>query len=203
MTRAHELEAAIVCPYCHHRTRLVPSKTEDSALCAVPYEGWSANSPSRMYAWIARCACGHFVLVHGMGYGVAPTPRPLPTDDRVPEPIRRTFDQAKMCLSVDCHEAAAVMARRALETACRQLAPSDKPGPLMKLIEQLAEGGIITRRLAAAAHAVRLVGNEGAHPGEVVSREDAESILALTERFLQVFVDDAVTSGLHAARVKS
>ncbi len=117
---------------------------------------------------------------------IYPYPFPPPTDERIPDYIRKDIDEAKLCFSVGAFRACAVMARRAIENACIDKGAS-KSKKLHEKISELAEKGIITKDIKEWADVVRWVGNDAAHPGkEMVTKEDAEDILKLAEQFMHV-----------------
>jgi len=177
---------SIYCPHCRRYTALTPATTK------VEYGYGQLNVPciwEREYNgvwWIGICNyCKLPVLVHNKGDRIYPHPLPSPTDERVPENIRKDIDEAKICLSVGAYRACAVMARRALQTACIEKGASK--GRLVDQLEELADKGIITKDLKEWADIVRWVGNDAAHPGsEEVKKEDAEDILKLAEWFVDV-----------------
>jgi len=177
---------SIYCPYCHRYTALTPATRE------VECEYTRLNVPcmwEKAYNdawWIGICNyCKLPVLVHNKGDRIYPYPLPSPTDERIPENIRKDIHEAKMCFSIGVYRACAVMARRALQTACIERGASK--GRLVEQLEELADKGIITKDLKEWADVVRWVGNDAAHPGsEEVKKEDAEDILKLAEQFVHV-----------------
>lgn len=110
---------------------------------------------------------------------------PTPTEDRIPENIRKDLIEAKQCFQVNAFRGCAVIARRTIQSAC-----IDKGSTKTDLIHQLKEikeNGIITNDLKEWADVVRWVGNDAAHPNKSeVTKEDAEDILHLAEQFLHV-----------------
>ena len=177
---------SIYCPYCHRYTALTPATRE------VEYRYSRLTVPciwEKEYNdvwWIGVCNyCKSPVLVHNKGDIIYPHPLPSPTDERVPENIRKDINEAKICFSIGAYRACAVMARRALQTACIEKGASK--GRLVDQLEELADKGIITKDLKEWADVVRWVGNDAAHPGsEEVKKEDAEDILKLAEQFVHV-----------------
>jgi hypothetical protein len=55
------------------------------------------------------------MLVISHGHKIYPQPLPKPTDPRIPENIKKDLDEAKMCFSVECYRASAVISRRSLQ----------------------------------------------------------------------------------------
>jgi hypothetical protein len=142
------------------------------------------------------------VLVQNDAVKVYPHPLPEPTDPNIPEEIRADLDEAKMCFSVSAWRGAAVMARRAMQSAAIEKGASKKQ--LVEQIAELASKGQITVDLKEWADVVRWVGNDAAHPGgDAVTREDAEQVLKLAEQFLHVlYVAPAMAKTLRSKKGK-
>jgi hypothetical protein len=136
------------------------------------------------YWWIGVCNnCEEPVLVHGEAWTIYPTPQPPPPDLRIPEKVRKDLIEAKITFSVQAFRACAVMARRAIQSACIEKGATKSD--LINQIEELTSRGIITKDIRNRATAVRWIGNDAAHPNSVqVTQEDAENILSLGEQFL-------------------
>jgi len=153
--------------------------------------------------WMGVCNnCREPVLVLNNGEIIYPHPLPSPTDDRIPEHIRKDLDEAKISYSVEAFRASAVMSRRAMQSAC-----IDKGATKEKLVEQLHElaaNGVITNDLKEWADVVRWVGNDAAHPDkQAVTQKDAEDILHLAEQFLHViYVAPAIAKEQRTKRGK-
>jgi hypothetical protein len=193
-----DLRISVVCPYCHERSGIVPAATTSGYLAVCRPGGDVAW-------WMGQCSgCRNMVLVRqgmarmqgGREYvpipSVFPTPQPTPTDERIPGDIRHDLIEAKQCFSVPAYKASAAMSRRTLEGACD--AKGATRSNLSQKIDELYEKNIITKDMHDMAHAVRLVGNEGAHAfAGQVDEEDARDILQLAEQFVHVlFVTGAI-----------
>ena len=72
------------------------------------------------------------------------------------------LQEAARALNADAPRASVVMVRRALEQACNDMGGNGKH--LVDKIDDLGRKGTFTRAHAAAATAMRLFGNYGAHP---------------------------------------
>ena len=178
------LPVAIFCPFCKRHTSLTPAPVTDRHDDVIATAQWKKRY--EVTWWIGVCNyCQEPVLILNDGYVVYPQPLPSPTDERIPDPMRRDLNEAKVCMSVDAHRACAVMARRTMQSAC-----VDKGASKDKLADQLQElvsNIVITKDLKEWADVVRWVGNDAAHPdNESVSKQDAEDILNLAEQFLHV-----------------
>jgi hypothetical protein len=115
---------------------------------------------------------------------VLPTPRAVANDD-LPEGIREEHKEARDCLHGGQLKASMLMARAALQHACRSLGANGRN--LKDELDSLEESGVITRDLRAFADEVRLLGNDVAHPEDimVVTKQEAEELLEYLDGFLQ------------------
>jgi uncharacterized protein DUF4145 len=194
---------SIYCPHCHLHTSIEPAPVEIERGYDTFHVGaiWKQAYDSAW--WIGVCNyCNRPVLVQNEAITVYPHPLPEPTDANVPEIIRTDLDEAKQCFAVSAWRAAAVMARRAMQSAAIERgAVKDR---LADQIAELAIQGKITVDLKEWADVVRWVGNDAAHPGgQPVAREDAEDILKLAEQFLHVlYVAPAIAKELRTRKGK-
>lgn len=177
---------SIYCPHCHRHTGLnyAPAAYDTGYNKKYTPAVWS-KSESESW-WIGICNyCTEPVLCLNGGRTIYPSELPQPTDDRVPEPMKTDFDEAKSCYHQHLYRACSVMARRCMQSAC--LDKGVASGNLVGQIEQLRERGLITEEIKEWADVVRWVGNDAAHPeSPPVEEEDAKDILELTEQFLRV-----------------
>jgi hypothetical protein len=194
---------SIYCPHCHRHTSITPAPVEvehgfDSFRVAAV---WKQSYNSTW--WIGVCNyCKNPVLAHNDGDTVYPHPLPEPTDAHVPEDIRADLDEAKYCFAVSALRAAAIMARRAMQSAAIEKGASK--GRLADQVAELASQGRITVDLKEWADVVRWVGNDAAHPGgDPVATEDADQVLKLAEQFLHVlYVAPAMAKELRTRKSK-
>jgi len=176
----------IVCPYCGRAARFADPEHRLPAR----FRQWPQASMG-----ISTCpACGHPVM-----FGLSPyrsdevidfLPHEIPAepDPLIPEVIRSDLHEAQKCMTVDAYKGVAVMCRRSLQGAC--IDQGAGPGTLSQQIEEVVGANKVHGALKEWADAIRLVGNDGAHPGEdgldTVSEEDARDILDFTEQFLDL-----------------
>ena len=194
---------SIYCPHCHRHTSAEPAPVKVERGYDEFYVGaiWKQSHDSVW--WIGVCNyCKAPVLVQNSAETVYPHPLPQPSDQNIPEHIRADLDEAKICFAVSAWRAAAVMARRAMQSAA-----IDKGASNNRLVDQIAElatQGKITVDLKEWADVVRWIGNDAAHPGgQPVSREDAEEVLKLAEQFLHVlYVAPAIAKKLRTKKGK-
>jgi hypothetical protein len=208
---------SIFCPYCHQHTALsvapgitvnmhgnVIGSASEKSLCIWNKVHVIHGEKVRSDWWIGICnSCRNPVLVRNAADEVYPHQLPTPTDERIPEAIRRDLDEAKLCLSVGAYRACSVMARRTIQAACiHKGAPEDKK--IYEQINYLFKEGIITVDVKDWAHSTRWVGNDAAHPSEIeVDESDAEDVLKLAEQFLYIlFVTPAIAQQQRQKRGK-
>lgn len=202
-----QTSVALHCPHCGIYVALMQAPT-------ARHEDFPAvwqKSGSESW-WIGVCPnCRNGVLVYQrelltpgnvrpVVHVFYPAALPSPTDEHIPDAIRRALDEAKQCFSVTAYRACAVMARRAMQTACIEQGATK--GNLVNQLHELANSGVITKSLKDWGDAVRWVGNDAAHPnGEDVTQEDAEAILRLAEQFMHaVYVAPAIAQDIQAKR---
>lgn len=197
------MSTSIFCPYCQRHTALSYAKIEYRSgtykheLNAI----WFKKSGEHW--WIGICNnCQNPMLVKNDGEQVYPTPFPSPTDERIPEPMRQDLIEAKLCFSVGCYRACAVMARRALQNACIEKGAIKRD--LVQQINELNTNGTITKDIKQWAEVVRWVGNDAAHPNkDLVEKDDTVDILNLAEQLLQVlYVAPAIAEARRKIRNK-
>lgn len=145
-------------------------------------------------------SCQNVVLLKNDGESIYPSPLPSPTDSRIMDLVKLDLEEAKLCYSVSAYNATAVLARRAIQSICIDKGANEN-NKLFQQIDQLYELRVITNDLKVWATEVRYVGNEGAHPGEIVQKEDAKAILDLTEQLaLVIYVMPAMANELKEKR---
>jgi len=141
------LDCSIYCPYCNRHTSLqiAPAEYNGQYGSREPTGAVWRKSDFEKW-WIGVCnSCHQPVLVLNAGERVFPYPNPSPTDNRIPENIRKDLLEAKQCFGVNAFRGCAVMARRAMQSTC-----IDKGATKHDLVEQLKElqeSGVITKDL--------------------------------------------------------
>lgn len=102
---------------------------------------------------------------------------------KVPDPVKRAYEQAHRSYSASLYEPSALMCRRCLEALCKSLDAKGKN--LQDKLDSLNASGYVDSRLTEWAHGVRLLGNEAAHDTDViVTKDDAKDVLDFTEALL-------------------
>ena len=111
-----------------------------------------------------RSECrGHLFIVWQGGKIVAAYP-PVRVDfdaENVPEPVRKTFEEALDCHASGCLVAAAIMVRRTLEEICAERGA--KGANLKARLEDLESKIVLPKELLDAMNELRLLGNDAAH----------------------------------------
>ena len=113
-------------------------------------------------------------------------------DSSIPENIADDFKEANMCLGVEAKKATVTMCRRVLQNTCI-IKGATPNAELYKQINEIESKMIINPTMKEVAHAIRKIGNWGAHPQndplKDVTIDDASEIVKFTSEFLEeVFV---------------
>ncbi|MFX1396850.1 MAG: DUF4145 domain-containing protein [Promethearchaeota archaeon] len=157
------------------------------------------------YWWMAEChSCNKLVLILNNGERIYPSPQPKPSDENIPENVRKDLNEAKMCMTVSCFRASTAMCRRALETCCIDKG-ADENKNLQGKIEELFTLGILTTDIKDWANTVRWVGNDAVHiNANEVGKDDAEDILKLAEQIFHiVYIAPAIAQKRQIKRSQS
>ncbi len=197
---------SIYCPYCHRYTSIAPAPGFSDSVYKTQTILALWNKSENEQWWIGICNSCHKAVLVFDSYNsrkIYPHSLPSPTDERIPEHIRKDIDEAKLCFSVNAYRACAVMARRAIQNACIDKGANKKKS-LKGQIEELTSKGMITNDLKKWTDVIRWVGNDAAHPEKnEVAMEDAEDILKLAEQFMHViYVTPAIAKERRKKRGK-
>jgi hypothetical protein len=126
------------------------------------------------------------------GYKVLPWPmagKPEPSENW-PDGMKRFWVQAHDSLANENWDAAAVMARSALQFVLRE--KGAKKGNLKSEVEDLAAKGVLHPLMAEWSHEVRELGNDSAHPEPAApptDPEDAKDIVNFLDFLLYYLYD--------------
>jgi len=100
----------------------------------------------------------------------------------VPDGVMEDFREALRCRWVKAYHATVEMCRRAIQSSCDDLKAGGKT--LFHQIDDLSANGIITQPLRDLAHKIRLGGNRGAHPPDILDEKDADAVISFTRHYL-------------------
>lgn len=171
----------ILCPWCEVESRF---EFKERVVAGTPTEPEDVN--------LYLCgACGWPILGDDTDDGQdrmillwwRPVGYRTPSYEGVPESIAKDAREAHRCIGADAPNAAATMARRAVQATAVALGASDR----RKLVDQIAwlgSEGRITKSLQDVAEVVRLGGNDGAHPSGSVTSEEAHELLSFMDNLL-------------------
>jgi hypothetical protein len=186
------------CPHCRQRTAFTPAPLKYAdASGYYPIDRHAFYLIGAVQFWLGMCNhCGLPVVVNGSNGETWPQPGAGAVDPRIPLPMGRDLAEAKIGFAAKAYRSAVVMARRALQGALLAKGASPKK-TLEQQIDELRDNHTITNDIREWAHAVRWVGNDGAHPSteemadpradEVqMTEEDATSMIDLAEQLLTV-----------------
>jgi len=190
---------SIYCPNCKKHTSITPrTSINSSKVSGLTHEISECNS------------CDFMVLVHrnhGIITKIYPEPLAKPLDENAPEFLKSDLEEAYTCFASGAFRGAGVLARRALQLCCLEKGAPDKK--LNEQIDWLLVKQVITKELKEWADEVRLTGNDAAHPpkkiedDEPVSKDDAEDVLLLLEKFIDVlYIAPALAAERKAKREK-
>lgn len=179
----------ITCPFCEERGNF-----------ATEYhvEKKKPNGNKVLNFDTLKCGnCASFVQVFWSAgdrlhdYSVQPWSRKLDRHpEHWPEAIGRYWLQGKRNLSGENWDAAALMARSALQIALRE--QGAQGNNLKKEIDDLADKGLLPPIMREWSHNVRELGNDSAHPRpgqEATSPEDAKDIVRFLDFLLEFLYD--------------
>lgn len=139
-------------------------------------------------------SAGEFASMRGGLYDFKVLPWPLAgkrePSKNWPEGMHRFWVQAHDSLANENWDAAAVMARSALQFVVRD--KGAKKGSLKEEIQDLVAKGILHPLMADWSHEVRELGNDSAHPGptsEPTDKQDARDIVNFLDLLLLYLYD--------------
>ncbi|WP_313026703.1 DUF4145 domain-containing protein [Brucella sp.] len=122
------------------------------------------------------------------GFVVRTPEQTTETPTSLPDATLRSFSAAEKNFHLEgCEDASAIMYRRAIETAIHTKHP-DVTGNLLQRIDKLAAKNLIPEAMKDWAHEIRLIGNDGAHGIDGVTREELTASRGFTDAFLRYLI---------------
>jgi hypothetical protein len=132
---------------------------------------------------VAKRSGGNSGSVQWRGFHWWLTPGGAASDPSIPGPGADAIKEGERCLAVSAPRAAAVMFRSALAMVVKNKGSSSAQAKtnLAGQLKQMSLDGDLDRTLADWADHVRIVGNSGAHPGELapVTIDEAQELSRL------------------------
>jgi len=116
----------------------------------------------------------------------------------MPEDIRRDYEEASTILA-QSPRAAAALIRLGIDKLCRQL--GDPKKSINDNIKAFVENGL-NSRIQKALDAVRVIGNNAVHPGQLDLKDDRATAESLC-RLLNIIVDKMISEPKHVDNVYS
>lgn len=124
-----------------------------------------------------------------------------PIPNHLSHEVEKAFKGAERNFQMeDGEDAAAMLYRRSIDIAIRIKHPEIK-GLLAPRIASLVDKGLLPPQMKQWADQIRLIGNEGAHEPEGVSKEDLEPMRYFTEAFLRYFITIPFQVALHRGEI--
>lgn len=174
-----------ICPFCH----VFASQTK----CKLFYEKWNNYSSLEGFALTECRQCDRKLVWHD-GQIVYPevSIAPSPHED-LPEELLEDFEEARIVLSRSPRSAAALL-RLLLQKFLKHLGESGNN--INDDIASLVKKGL-PLQIQQALDAIRILGNESVHPGEI-NLNDTPEVAATLFRLINFIVDDRIS---HPKRV--
>ena len=163
---------AFNCPFCNafaHQQRLFNLSGETTE--GIMYELSSSNKYT-----VTQCQhCDQFAVwyLNNLVYPNA-TAAPLPEED-MPDEIKEDFKEARQVFPISSRSSAALL-RLVIQKLCKHLGYSGEN--INDDIRKMVANGLDTL-IQQAFDAVRVIGNESVHPGQIDLRDDPNTALQL------------------------
>ncbi|KAB2758000.1 DUF4145 domain-containing protein [Brucella anthropi] len=169
-----------VCRRCHHPIGVSIFAEADTFVSIDQYENALGDLFDDPVVTLEDIGCDGYVVY---------TPSPEPdTPGHLSAAVLKAYSTAEKNLRMEgCEDAAAVMYRRAIETAIKEKYP-DLKGDLIKRIDKLQTDNLIPEAMKDWAHEIRIVGNGGAHDIDGVTREEIVAARGFADAFLRYLI---------------
>lgn len=112
-----------------------------------------------------------------------------PANTDMPDDVKKIYEEASLILEIS-PRASAALSRLAIETLASKHLNAGK-GTLNDMIGNLVRNGL-SSRIQRALDAVRVIGNEGVHPGQIDISDDKEIAYTLL-KLINIIVEDQIT----------
>ncbi len=181
----------MTCPYCEAQgsfTRAFEAPPRQlQAFHFLHYEAFKCNQCAN----ITFVIWGHEENRRIHAFAQFPAPSKWEAPQHWPMQLASSYEQAVKAIESDSWDAAATMARRAVQVITRQLLPKSTAA-LSEEIHELVNRQDLPKSMGAWAHEIRLLGNIGAHPDAVVigaSEEEARQVVTYVHYLVLYLVD--------------
>ena len=163
------------------------ARVDAEMLCSYEYE--YEDEANDRYSFLKCPICDDPILVIeacddlGNPYRLYP-PTGKFLDHTIPEPIRKSYEEASLCFrKAKAFTATALLCRKTIEGVCREHGIINRN--LKSALEEMKDKEIIESRFYEWAEALRISGNEAAHDVTAeISKQDAKDILEFTDALL-------------------
>lgn len=184
--------APTVCPHCNSKSIL-----SWEMIAMDDYEKYTFKDYEDCFAIVSEClGCRQLSLffksekddIEHLAFPNKLTGIPSPNED-MPEDIKKLYIEASEVLSVS-PRASAALSRLAIDQLTTKLNPNGKS--LNHRISNLVKKGL-PEKIQKALDAVRVIGNNAVHPGEIKFEEDSSEISITLLQLINVIVDYVIS----------
>lgn len=171
------------CPYCREKaTFTTHDEVFDRSRATLAVSARCANCRNTAHVWLINPS-----TTGGQPYPGLLTMHPSPATDRkpiegidlLPEHIQRAYRDTVTVYNTGVWSATATLCRRTLEGIVSELEPNES-GPLFGKLEKLSQSVNLAEPLITLSHAIRKVGNLGAH-FDLRKEPDSDTVQAQLE----------------------
>lgn len=146
---------SVLCPHCGHQGMFIPIG-QDVQISADGYIVGHRVCPN------LKCNGHVFIVFRGNKLEHAFPPIRIDFNSKdVPEPVRKSFEEALDCHANGCFTAAAIMIRRTLEEICHDR--GSVGNNLKERISKLKSKIVLPKDLLEGLDELRILGNDAAH----------------------------------------
>jgi len=192
-------DRSVVCPKCHDKFDLADRVQSEFCLVRPRKTADPFQQFERVWAALAQCpGCGFCMVVYVKDWGTCHEhekvskhyrvtrwyPRTVPkVNSNLPIPYQNDMREARACLAVNAPNACVAMCRRVISRLAIDKG-ADASWTTGRQLSHLREKALIEEKLLRAATAVKTFGDQGAHPPNEVSIQEAEQSYSITESIL-------------------
>lgn len=184
---------SFICPHCHTKCSFFGEGIGDSIVLWC--NGCSKGVYFRLKNYDLPKEYEQTIIIDANKIDGHYPRRVIAVDPSIPKDIADDYSEATRCIDVKASKATVTQCRRTIQNTC-VLKGANPKVDLIYQIDELESKKIINPGLKDIAHAIRMIGNWGAHPQKdplkEVTFDDALEILKFTSEFLdEVFIRPA------------